>query len=119
MVVHNSDASFALCLRSVTGIDLTNLGINGAVTSGLATMTELTTLALGGNNFGGNFPETWGSVRNFQKLQVLDLGSNAMTGTLPSAWGSRGSFPALKGALIRLACHAARSNPTSAHYNPC
>ena len=53
-----------------------------------SSMTQLTSLLLGGGSLSGALPPSWQAPSAWGALQVLDLSDNNLSGTLPADWGS-------------------------------
>ncbi|KAF7083687.1 hypothetical protein CFC21_087453 [Triticum aestivum] len=71
---------------SLEYLSLPNNGLQGELDRAhMIKLSNLLTLDLGGNHFGGNIPESIGQLRS---LEELHLGSNNMSGELPSTLGN-------------------------------
>ena len=97
----------------VSRVDLRGQGLNGALPSGIATLTYLTHLILDDNNLEGPIPPELGTLEdlvhlrahsaaltgglpgelgNLENLKQLDLSDNDLAGAIPAAWGDLGSL---------------------------
>ena len=97
----------------VSRLDLRGQGLNGALPSGIASLTYLTHLTLDGNSLDGPIPPELGTLENLmhlralstaltgglprelgnlENLEQLDLSDNDLAGAIPAAWGNLGSL---------------------------
>ena len=53
-----------------------------------SSMTQLTSLLLGGGSLSGTLPPSWQAPSAWGALQVLDLSDNNLSGALPADWGT-------------------------------
>ena len=68
----------------VTELNLSGLGLSGAIPSELGQLTNLTKLGLHGNQLAGSIPPELGQLTN---LTGLFLGNNQLAGSIPSELG--------------------------------
>ncbi len=68
----------------VTGLDLTNNQLSGAIPTDFALLTNLTQLWLADNNLTGTIPAELGQLTNLSELWI---GGNQLTGTIPEELG--------------------------------
>ncbi len=69
----------------VTGLDLDDNGLSGAIPDALGDLTNLERLNIGDNGLSGAIPDALGSLVN---LRRLNLGANDLSGAVPAALGS-------------------------------
>ena len=107
----------------VSRLDLRGQGLNGALPSGIASLTYLTHLTLDDNNLEGPIPPPLGTLENLvhlrahsaaltgslpgelgnlENLEQLDLSDNDLAGAIPAAWGNLGSLNELSLKVNRL-----------------
>ncbi|MFL6192542.1 MAG: leucine-rich repeat domain-containing protein [Thermoanaerobaculia bacterium] len=77
---------------TVTGLDLAENNLVGALPASLKQLTNLRTLRLGLNQISGALPRELGSL---PRLEALDLPFNHITGTLPAELGKLASLESL------------------------
>ena len=65
---------------NVTGLDLKNAGLSGAIPASIGKLTHLQYCDLSGNNFTGSLPPEIGELKD---LEYLDLSGNKLTGAAP------------------------------------
>ena len=77
----------------VTGLDLSNNGLTGALPSEVGEFVDVVDLNLSGNELSGPLP---GSIGDLERLETLDLGDNGMEGALPGTIADLGSLKELR-----------------------
>lgn len=103
--VENSDPCTANWTRitctsgSVRTLDLSYLGLTGALPPSLAWATSLRSIRLDNNAFNGTLPAPYSVLRALTELQ---LQSNQLSGALPSQWSSLSALVTLNAGLNRL-----------------
>ncbi|XP_050224688.1 probable LRR receptor-like serine/threonine-protein kinase At3g47570 [Mercurialis annua] len=64
----------------VTGLDLTDMGLQGTIPSHLGNLSFLKSLILTGNKFYGTLPK---ELSHLRRLQIIDLSNNSFVGDIP------------------------------------
>lgn len=70
--------------KRVTGLDLRSKSLNGTLPAGLARLSKLSVLRLGGNSLTGSIPAELGGLSH---LETLGLANNALSGDVPASLG--------------------------------
>ena len=70
--------------KRVTTIDLRSKSLGGTLPAGLARLTKLSVLRLGGNSLTGSIPAELGGLSN---LETLGLPNNSLSGDVPASLG--------------------------------
>ena len=76
----------------VIGLNLSDNGLRGAISSGLSSLSNLTELNLGNNQLTGTIPPELG---NLSRLKFLDLYQNQLSGSIPPELGSLANLQGL------------------------
>ncbi|EPS64725.1 hypothetical protein M569_10053, partial [Genlisea aurea] len=83
--------------KSLQFVDISNNRLTGSI-SGIGSLTELTKINIGNNQFSGRIPP---EIANCSRLQMLDLGNNGFSGDVPKELGQ---LPSLEISL-NLSCN--------------